>query len=180
MEITTTTGSISPSCLSPHIPTLTAPPVTSIDCMGFRAPRPRAPRRQGVSAVSRRRPLLIAFLVASSFTTMAMASPSAPATKPSLAELQEQVRQLQGRIQQLEDQQQAVEHAGERATVTNDTVQRVLHDADQHSKLMQVDGSLTAGFSDDHFFLASTDGNWLLVPHVLLQFRNVTNWDEDG
>jgi hypothetical protein len=99
-----------------------------------------------------------------------------PATQPSLDELQQQVRQLQARIQQLEDQQ----NAPQRAAVTDETVQRVMSDAHHRTKLMQMDNGFTAGWSENRFFLASADGNWLFVPHLLLQFRNATNWNHDG
>jgi hypothetical protein len=99
-----------------------------------------------------------------------------PATEPSLDELRQQISQLQDRIQQLENQQHAAEHAA----VTDQTVETILRDADHRSRMMQIDGGFTAGFSDDRFFLASADGNWLFVPHLLLQFRNATNWNHDG
>jgi len=128
--------------------------------------------------VQRRHRLLLplAGFAAASIVSMGARANVPATTQPSLDELREQIRQLQDRIQQLEDQQ----HAPERAAVTDETVHRVLTDAHQRSKLMQMDSGMTGGWSEDRFFLASADGNWLLVPHLLLQFRNNTNWTTDG
>jgi hypothetical protein len=104
---------------------------------------------------------------------VALAGDPAPqASQPDVAQLQEQIRQLQTQVQQLQSSQQQVS-----SQVVNQTVERVLRDADNRSRLLQADVNLTAGFKNDKFFIGSEDGNWTFMPGLLFQFRNTTNWD---
>jgi hypothetical protein len=55
----------------------------------------------------------------------------------------------------------------------DDTVDRVLRDADKRSQLLQ-DTGFTAGWDHGRFFLKSDDGNFLLRPTFQLQIRDGT------
>src|SRR4051812_17758097 len=94
------------------------------------------------------------------------------AADPSIAELQEQLRQLQTKIEKLEADQQSTN-----TRAVDETVERVMRDSERRSRFLQDDTGLTAGYSDGRFFLQSTDGNWLLIPHFQFQFRNTTNYN---
>lgn len=92
------------------------------------------------------------------------------AAEPSYEQLQQQVQQLQSRLEQIESKQQTLN-----SDQVNATVERVLRDAEKRSKLLALEGGLTAGY-DKGFFIKSEDGNFSLRPGVLFQFRNVTNY----
>lgn len=99
----------------------------------------------------------------------------AQAAEPTTAELMSQIQALQTKVQTLEtNQQQAVNKADVDATVES-----VLKDADKQSQLMQAEG-FTAGWTNGHFVLGSSDGNFKLIPMFQFQFRNVTNYRENG
>jgi len=106
---------------------------------------------------------------------------------PSTADLMRQIDQLQSKVQQLESAQQqatssattTASRAGAMAQSTNDTVERVLHDANKRSQLMQFDEGFTAGFNNGRFMLGSADGNFTLMPFLQLQFRSTTNFTDN-
>jgi hypothetical protein len=127
-----------------------------------------------VNGLTRSTPVL-ALAVLSAMPVVAPAADPDPTTQPTVAQLQEQIRQLQAQVQKLESGQSTLN-----SRVVDETVERVLRDADRRSKLLQNDASMTAGFANDKFFIASADGNWSLKPGVLWQFRNVTNWTSDA
>ena len=58
----------------------------------------------------------------------------------------------------------------------DDTVARVLEDADKRSQMMQLEG-FTAGWSNGRFTVMSADGNSSIMPYLQVQFRNSTNFD---
>jgi hypothetical protein len=95
------------------------------------------------------------------------------AADPSYDELRKQVQQLQARLDQIEAQQ-----AQPTAAAVDATVERVLRDADQRSKLLAVDGGFTAGY-DKGFFIKSADDNYVLRPGLLFQFRGIANTRHD-
>jgi hypothetical protein len=103
----------------------------------------------------------------------ALALADAPATQPTVAELQEQLRQLQSKIEQLEAKQSQVD-----SKVVTDTVERVLRDSEKRSQVLQMEG-FTAGYSNGKFIIGSADGNFLLHPWLQFQFRNTTNFREN-
>ncbi|HYO09325.1 MAG TPA: porin, partial [Tepidisphaeraceae bacterium] len=93
------------------------------------------------------------------------ASP-APADEPSYDDLRRQLGQLQARLD-------AVERKADSADVAR-TVDQLVRDAEQRSKLLQTTGDVQAGH-DKGFFIRSSDGNFVLRPGVQFQFRNITN-----
>ena len=70
------------------------------------------------------------------------------------------------KVQQLEEKQ---EQAVTRADV-DATVETVLRDADKQSKLFAMEG-FTAGWTDGHFMLGSSDGNFKIMPMVTFQLH---------
>jgi hypothetical protein len=95
-------------------------------------------------------------------------------SQPTTAELIRQIEQLQAKVAQMERNQQSVN-----TQVVDQTVERVLRDADKRSQLMQVEG-FNAGWSDGRFMLGSADGRFTMRPFVQLQVRNSTNFDTGG
>ena len=103
------------------------------------------------------------------------ASVRAADAQPTTAEsLQKQIEQLQAQVQQLQNQQQSVS-----AKATDDTVARVLEDADRRSKLMQMEG-FTAGWNNGRFAVQSADGMFSIMPYLQMQFRGTGNLDTGG
>ncbi|WP_428936797.1 porin [Fontivita pretiosa] len=100
------------------------------------------------------------------------AADDSPASREQLLE---QIESLKARVAQLEANQQQALNAQD----VNQTVERVLRDAERRSKLLADGGGLTAGFDKGKFFLRSEDGNWLLMPGFLFQARHTTNWNTD-
>jgi hypothetical protein len=102
------------------------------------------------------------------------------AEEPSREELLEQLRELQQRVEQLEQRQQE-QAAGPDAGDVDRVVTQVIADAERRSQLLMQDVALTAGFDlqRSKFFVRSADGNFLLMPGFLFQFRNVTNFRTD-
>lgn len=95
----------------------------------------------------------------------------ARAADPSYDELKQQLDTLQQRIEQLS--------APDMTRSVDATVERVLEDAHRRSQLLQTGGEITAGY-DRGFFIRSEDGNYVLRPSVLFQFRGITNHRTDG
>jgi hypothetical protein len=122
-----------------------------------------------------RSPVLIAAGIALAVSSVASAQ------EVSRDELMRKLQELRARVEQLEAKQQEQEQAA--ATdprVVDETVARVLHDADRRSRFLMQDVTLTGGFDRERsrYFLASSDGNWLLMPGILFQVRNTTNFRE--
>ena len=96
----------------------------------------------------------------------------AQAAEPTTAELQRQISELKAQMQQ----------GDKNAAVSRDvdaTVESVLRDANDRSKLLAVEG-ITGGHNGDNFVLQSADGNYKLMPMFQLQIRHVTNYIADG
>jgi hypothetical protein len=105
---------------------------------------------------------------------MAALGTTVHAADPSYDELKQQVDQLKARLDQVEA----------RSAVTpqqvDQTVERVLKDADQRSQMLQMEG-FTAGWTKDKGFrIQDAAGNWALHPYFQFQFRSTTNWRNDG
>jgi hypothetical protein len=100
---------------------------------------------------------------------------SALAEDPTREELMQQIDALRARVEQLESQQNTLASRDVDATV-----ERVLRDANDRSKLFSDNIGLTAGFDNGKFFLKSEDGNFLLTPGFLFQTRYTTTWRENA
>jgi hypothetical protein len=97
------------------------------------------------------------------------------AEQPTYEELQKQLAELQSRVRAIEQQQQQAAGSDE----VRKTVEDIVKDAEQRSKFIAVDQTLTAGY-DKSFYIRSEDGAFTLRPGLLMQLRNVTNFvDED-
>jgi len=96
-------------------------------------------------------------------------------TQPTTAEaMQKQIDALQAQVQQLQGQQQTIS-----TKAVDDTVERVLKDADRRSQMLQMEG-FTAGWNNGRFALMSADGNFSIMPYLQMQFRSTTNIDTGG
>lgn len=96
----------------------------------------------------------------------------AQAAEPTTADLQRQIAELKAQIQQ----------GDKNAAVSRDvdaTVESVLRDANDRSKLLAVEG-ITGGHNGDNFVLQSADGKYKLMPMFQFQFRYVNNWIMDN
>ena len=102
-----------------------------------------------------------------------LAAAAAPATQPTPQELLEQIKQLQAKVEKLEDR--PVYNQKD----VDETVAKVLHDADQRSMLIDG-GGLTSGYHDGKFVIQSEGGNFLLRPWLQLQARYEGNYRRDG
>ena len=98
---------------------------------------------------------------------------AAPATEPTAQELLEQIKQLQAKVEKLEAKQTQTN-----ADVAR-TVDEIMKDAEKRSVLLDPI-PFTGNWQAGKFTLRSDDGNFLLHPWFQLQFRNVTNYREDG
>jgi hypothetical protein len=112
------------------------------------------------------------------------------ATEPTKEELQQQLNELKAKVAELERRQsQQTSTAPATATASSPTqadgaltlspAQQVQLDAGRRSHLMDVEG-FTAGYKNGKFLIQSADGNFVFHPWLQLQFRNVTNWRENG
>jgi len=99
----------------------------------------------------------------------------AQAAEPTTAELMAQINALQAKVQTLETQQTQNLTAKD----VDATIASVLKDADKQSRLLAIEG-FTAGYTDDHFTLRSSDGAYELNPFFQFQVRNVTNYRDSG
>jgi len=99
----------------------------------------------------------------------------AAAAEPTTAELMAQIQQLQAKVQHMESTQTSAVSSKE----ADATIDSVLKDADRRSQLMQMEG-FTAGWNRDHFQIGSADGNFTLIPSLQFQFRNITDYRQNG
>jgi hypothetical protein len=109
-------------------------------------------------------------LVAASLGSVGWAAEPA-ATQPTVQDLMQKINDLQTQVQQMKQQQQQQETASRKEI--DETVDRVLEDADKRSKLLADEG-FTAGFDHNRFFIGSADGNYLLRPWIHIQVRDGT------
>jgi len=102
--------------------------------------------------------------------------------EPSREELQQQIEALKQRVQSLEGADRpTTAPAPASAPTPSAAIDEVLGDADRRSRpvFAAAGGALTAGY-DKGFFIKSDDGNFLLKPAINVQFRHVSNFEEDG
>lgn len=104
---------------------------------------------------------------------VAGAADLAPAPAPTHDDLRREIESLQTRIREIEVRQAVVSEQQ-----VQETVDRVLADAERRSQLFAAEG-FTAGW-DNGFVLRSSDGAYVLRPGMLLQFRNVTDYRENA
>ena len=128
-------------------------------------------RRKNPAFVRVAAPLLLGVAVAGrSFA-------SEPATNAD-ASSTEQLRQ---QIQALQDRLSTLEATTRPSTVpATEGVNTLFDDAARRSTpVFAAAGGVTAGY-DKGFFIKSDDGNFLLKPAIQVQFRNVTNYEQDA
>ena len=111
----------------------------------------------------------VAMAVATMRSATFAAAPAA--TQPSISDLMQKINDLQNQVQQMKEQQTQRATLSQKAV--DDTVTRVLQDADKRSQLLQVEG-FTGGWDHNRFFLGTADGNYLLRPWIHLQIRDGT------
>ena len=119
-------------------------------------------------------------LLGAAFTGHTFAAEPAPTPGPSREELHQQVEALQARVRSLEATRAPASTAP--ALFVAADVQGVINDAERRSHavaLFAASGGATAGY-DKGFFIKSDDGNFLLKPSVVFQFRNVTNYEQEA
>ena len=86
-------------------------------------------------------------------------------------DLKAQVNALQAKVESLEAKQLSTKDV-------DDTVRRILADADSRSHMLASEG-FTAGYSNGKFLIQSADGNFVLHPYLQMQLRNATDYRED-
>jgi hypothetical protein len=100
---------------------------------------------------------------------------------PSQSELMDKINSLESEVKELKAQQvaqQAQIAAAQTPAPTASDMQQVIHDADQHTQLLDLNG-LTAGWADRRFFIASDDGRFTFKPWVHLEIRESTSYRDD-
>lgn len=97
----------------------------------------------------------------------------ASAAQPTQQELMAQLEELKAKVAALETNQRQIS-----TQAVDETVERVLRDADRRSRLLAVEG-FTAGYDKGKFLIQSADGNFVLNPNLQFQFRSVTNYREE-
>ncbi len=112
-------------------------------------------------------------------TAVAMVMERARAAEPSTAELLQKIEQLEDNVGELRSKVAELENRPVNQTDVDATVAQVLSDAEERSRLMQVEG-FTAGYSKGAFVIQSADGNFRLQPFLNYQVRHNTTWREDG
>ena len=127
---------------------------------------------------NRRGMMAIAMATAAALTAMASpvradnAPTTAPSTEATVAALQAEVASLHQEVNTLKQE------SGKNGVTVADqqaVADQVLHDADQHSKLI-ADAGVTGGWDDKRgFFLGSNDGNFIFHPGLLFQYRGVVD-----
>jgi len=92
-------------------------------------------------------------------------------TTPAQSGQDAKIRELEAKVAALESRQTL---STQEATAT---IESVLRDAEQRSKLLATTGEMSAGY-DDGFFIRAGDA-FVLKPGVFFQFRNVVSHRED-
>ncbi|MGH7176832.1 MAG: porin, partial [Tepidisphaeraceae bacterium] len=96
----------------------------------------------------------------------------ASANEPSVDQIKARIESLRARINQLDAQQRTANEKDVDAVV-----ERVLTDAENRSKFLSASDEMIAGFSGTHAFIGSADGRFTLIPGVLFQMRDATNFN---
>jgi phosphate-selective porin OprO/OprP len=106
---------------------------------------------------------------------LGLSAGAARAAEPTTSELMQQINQLQAKVQQLETKQEAMSSKD-----VDETVNKVLQDADKRSELLQMEG-FTAGWQQGKGFrIQDAAGNFVLHPFFQFDFRATSNWRQDG
>lgn len=105
---------------------------------------------------------------------------------PTTRELLDEVRALRSEVKELRAKVTEPQSATQPSPVaiqppaTQDTMNQIVQDAEQHSELADMEG-LTAGYiRDKGFIIRSDDGNFLLHPWAFVQIRDATNYRENA
>ena len=117
--------------------------------------------------------LIAAAAAASLAVTSTLRAADPAATEPTTQELLDQIKQLQSKVEKLEAKQAQSSQDVAR------TVDQIVKDAEKRSTMLDAI-PLTGNWQAGKFTLRSDDDNFLLHPWFWLQFRNVTNYREDG
>src|SRR3954468_3872837 len=107
--------------------------------------------------------------VAGAFSLSAAAWAADPAPVDSGQDAK--IRELEAKVAALENKQTFS------SSDANATIESVLRDADQRSKMLAASGDMSAGY-DDGFFIRAGDA-FVLRPGVFFQFRNVIDYRDD-
>jgi hypothetical protein len=99
----------------------------------------------------------------------------AVAAEPTQRELLEKIEALEAKVQKLEAEQSK----GPTAQEVDRTVANIVQDADRHSRLLVDYGAFSGGWRNGKFTIESADGNWVISPSILFQFRGVTTYRSD-
>ncbi|HEY2587352.1 MAG TPA: porin, partial [Tepidisphaeraceae bacterium] len=132
-----------------------------------------------MSASSRRNVLGALAVILSSASVVNAAEPT---TEPSAPDVNSQLQSVRSLLQQVKEQEKTLAKQQEKLEQLQQqqaAFGAAQHDAEAHSRLLDVH-NLSAGFTSGRgFFLSSEDGNFLLHPWLQFQFRNVTNYRHD-
>jgi hypothetical protein len=113
---------------------------------------------------------IVAMAAQSAIAVPVLAGTAEPASQPE--DVTARMNALQAQLDQLKAQQSA-QQAQDAAREQQATLNSVLKDADQHSRMLD-DIGFTAGYKDNRFFIGTDDGNFTLRPWYHLQVRDVT------
>lgn len=123
--------------------------------------------------------LIVIAMVACVRPPAALASDAeAPATRPSEEAVLREIDQLRSRLTDLEEQLRSQREEARRDEEVRSTVDDVMRDADQRSRLIPADEAAEVGYNDG-FYLRWGDA-FEMRPSVYTQFRYNTNWRREG
>ena len=112
------------------------------------------------------------FLPAMVLGAMSVSGAIALAADTATEDLKAQVNALQAKVEALEAKQLSTKDV-------DDTVRRILTDADTRSHMLASEG-FTAGYSKGKFLIQSADGNFVLQPMLQFQLRYDAAYRDDG
>ena len=112
------------------------------------------------------------FLPAMVLGALSVGGALALAADTATEDLKAQVNALQAKVEALEAKQLSTKDV-------DDTVRRILADADTRSQMLAAEG-FTAGYSKGKFLIQSADGNFVLQPMLQFQLRYDAAYRDDG
>jgi hypothetical protein len=117
-------------------------------------------------------------LAAIALATASTAARAADDQTASPQQLQDEVKQLREAVKELQAQRANPPFT---AADVDATVSSVITDASRRSQLLMETGGVTSGFSiQKGFFISNEDQSFYLHPRLVLQFRGVANYREEG
>lgn len=99
----------------------------------------------------------------------------AVAAEPTQRELLEKIEALEAKVQKLESEQSK----GPTAAEMDRTVANMIQDADRRSHSLVDSGAFSGGWRNGKFSIESDDGNWVISPGIMFQFRGATTYRSD-